>query len=106
MIKQYFFASYNIKNRFISHTSKGEFSVVFLKEIGFAALTIADNFMFSKAFGYPDNIDVTRRVLELFYWQEDLCHSSERKPGCCMRSACLLSFKCEEITRISQCGQK
>jgi hypothetical protein len=31
MIKQYFFASYNIKNRFISHTSKGEFSVVFLK---------------------------------------------------------------------------
>ena len=31
MIKQYFFATYNIKNRFISHTSKGEFSVVFLK---------------------------------------------------------------------------
>lgn len=43
--------------------------------------------MFSKAFENPDNIDVTRRVLELFYWQEDLCHSSERKPGCCMRSA-------------------
>ena len=31
MIKHYFFATYNIKNRFISHTSKGEFSVVFLK---------------------------------------------------------------------------
>ena len=32
MIKHYLFATYNIKNRFISHTSKGEFSVVFLKE--------------------------------------------------------------------------
>ena len=37
-----------------------------MKKIDFDALTIADDFMFSTIFGNPDNIDLTKRVLELF----------------------------------------